>query len=558
MTKKNGSLPAIGKNLPWIRGQYYARVVVPVELRSIILKPDGTPRSEFKEPLGADKKLAERKSHAIFADIEDQLDLAKAHLAASKPTLASAAKAAYRVESDIDLLERANPDWISNDWTRAVNANKMRGVAAGTITGDEAEALIGYSADLLIANQLAVASTPTERAALLMRLASVRLDTMAVAASRDKGELFAPEPRDELLLEPEPAKLPPIGGKASLTSTGLSLEDLLKKFHGERTGGTEKTRNEHTVAIRMLSGFLGKGRVIREITRAEMIAYKDALRQLPTNSQQRFRGMTVPQAIKANAKRAIPYKTLDPATINDKWLMHLNNIFNWAVNNDLMESSPAKGVKIDIGKGFKEPSRVPFSQDDIKAMFSNPFFTEAKKFDSRHWALLVALYTGARSSSEIQRIKLDDIYKEQGIDVIHLSEASKNVQSKRIVPVHKALIDLGFVEYIDGLRKDGETRLFPDWEPKDKINRWFLRTYREMCGIDDSRKVFHSFRHSLKTALAKYGINRDISDLITGHKDQSVGGIYISDQATTMVQSMAEGLNRVDFGISAYFQQKTP
>lgn len=61
--------------------------------------------------------------------------------------------------------------------------------------------------------------------------------------------------------------------------------------------------------------------------------------------------------------------------------------------------------------------------------------------------------------------------------------------------------------------------------------------------------MFHSFRHTLKTALARYGVNRDVSDMITGHKDQSVGGIYIGDQAVTMVQAMNDGLKRVDFNL---------
>jgi integrase len=159
----------------------------------------------------------------------------------------------------------------------------------------------------------------------------------------------------------------------------------------------------------------------------------------------------------------------------------------------------------------------------------------------------VALYTGARSSSEIARIRLADIYEEQGVNVINLSLASKNVRSKRIVPIHPALIELGFLDYVTKLREKGKERLFPDWEPEDKINRWFLRTYKAEVGIHDSRKVFHSFRHTLKTALAHYGVNRDVSDLITGHKDQSVGGIYIGDQTVTMVKAMAEGLARVDF-----------
>ena len=106
------------------------------------------------------------------------------------------------------------------------------------------------------------------------------------------------------------------------------------------------------------------------------------------------------------------------------------------------------------------------------------------------------------------------------------------------------------------LKAAGGAKLFPTWEPEDKINRWFLRTYKKRVGINDSRKVFHSFRHNLKTALARYGVNRDVSDLITGHKDQSVGGIYISDQALTMVQAMSEGINRVDYGIMGYLRNR--
>ena len=74
-----------------------------------------------------------------------------------------------------------------------------------------------------------------------------------------------------------------------------------------------------------------------------------------------------------------------------------------------------------------------------------------------------------------------------------------------------------------------------------------LRTYRPLVGIKDRKKVFHSLRHTLKTGLARAGVARDISDLITGHQDQSVAGTYIHDRSTTMIAAMAEGLNRVTF-----------
>nr|WP_321455053.1 site-specific integrase [uncultured Cohaesibacter sp.] len=349
--------------------------------------------------------------------------------------------------------------------------------------------------------------------------------------------------------EKKPSEAPVRSISEAKTTTDLSLEELLERFHLERSNVAPGTKKEHAIAVRMLASFIGEGRPVQSITRQDMLDYKKALIRTPANCQQRFPGLTIPQAIKANEARNKPYPALHPNTINKKWLSHTNTILSWAKKNLLIDDNPCDGVKVDTGNGFQEPSRVAFSPEDIRAMFSNSFFANPSQYRSKHWALLIALYTGARSSSEIRRIKLTDIYKEQGIYVFDLIEATKNAHSKRLVPIHQDLMRLGLLGYVEKLRRQKKERLFWDWEPEDKINRWFLRSYKAKVGISDKRKVFHSFRHSMKTELARCGVNRDVSDLITGHKDQSVGGIYISDQATTMVESMKDGIDRVNFGL---------
>ncbi|WDR05618.1 site-specific integrase [Devosia rhodophyticola] len=324
-------------------------------------------------------------------------------------------------------------------------------------------------------------------------------------------------------------------------------------MHKERRAGngnlSEGTINEQVVAVRMLEEFLGGPTPACAITKADMLNYKRALMDTPTNYRLRFPGKTLPEAITANAKLENPHKVLSPQTINIKWLTHIGTIMGWCVANDLIEANPARGVKVATKKGKSEPTRVPFNQDDLQRIFGNELFSDPKSFETKQWSLLLALYTGARSSSEIARIKLSDIFQEQSVNVIHLEDASKNVRSKRLVPVHRDLIDLGFLDHVEALRKQGKRRLFWDWEPEDKINRWFLRTFKPQVGISDSRKVFHSFRHSLKTELAKRGVNRDVSDLITGHKDQAESGTYIHDASVTMIAAMNEGLNRANFNL---------
>ncbi len=535
------------KHLHNIKGKFVVRVVVPPELRAAVGK------RELRAWLGSDKKLAERNAPARIAEFYAALDAAQAKLKADAPTLRTAAREHYASELVVDDLERATAPRMALESRarlfRPVQASKLRLLAAGLLDGEEAEALMGWAADDLIARSKAPADL--DRPAMLRGLAEAQLEALTRFEERDEGKVALPEPRAAILQpEPEPDDLPAaVSSPARRLSGGPTLSTLLADFHAERTAGNRtlspKTMDEHKVAVRMLEEFLGQGTPAASITRQDMLAYKRALLETPSNYRKRFPGKWLKQAIEENKKLTEPYPTLDPGTINDKWLSHISTIMKWCEANGLLPDNVARGVKVDQGKGFKEPTRVPFSPDDLKRIFGTDLFADPKAYDTHQWALLVALYTGARSSSEIARIKLADIYQEQGVWVFHLEDASKNLRSKRLVPIHDELIRLGILAYAEKLRKAGETRLFPDWAPHDKVNRWFLRTYLPALGITDSRKVFHSFRHTLKTALARHGVNRDVSDLITGHKDQSVAAVYIGDASVTMIKAMKDGLNRV-------------
>jgi integrase len=539
------------KYVRFTRGKYRARMTVPEDLRGIIGK------RELNHDLGADKRIAEKNAHRVIAGFHAQIDEAKAQLSANRPTLGAAVKLYYREELDRDDEHRLNGTTVadlSGDLpgepvdTLPGYAEFLRHVAAGRVVGDEAESVIGHAADR-IGELGALADMP--RADLLRTMAEIELDVVTAVRSRDKGEIAPPDPRSTLLTTPDPEPVQ-IVKKVEARGEGTTITEVVGLFHKERTSRSRtlatKTMEEHVSAVRMFTEFLGGDVPARLIKRQDLLDYKRALLETPTRYVQRFPGLTLPQAIRANGKRDEPFATLDPATVNMKWLSHLSTIFRWAMNNGHMEDNPAAGVRVDEGKGFKEPSRVPFSRDDLKRIFGSPLYLETPRhqWSTQQWALLVLLYTGARSSSEIARVRVTDVYQEQGVDVIDLALASKNLRSKRLVPIHDDLIKLGFLDYVARMKRKGE-RLFPDWEPEDKINRWFLRTYRAEVGINDSRKVMHGFRHTLKTALAYHGVNRDVSDLITGHADQSVGGIYIGDATVTMIKSMADGLNRVKF-----------
>ncbi|UJW85753.1 site-specific integrase [Devosia sp. SL43] len=537
------------KHLHEIKGRFAVRVGVPAGLRGIVFA--GDPGSELREWLGTDRKAAERAAPEVVARFYRRIDEAKAQLAAATPTLGSAAKHLYAAELAADDRERGNGGVATlRKMTASQRAMLLRLLVAGALPDDEAEAVMGDAADAVLAVGAADKSLP--RADLLKALAEAQLEAMARQEERDSGKVALTPPTSPLLQPEAPADSAPAKPRVA-QQEGETVAELLALFHRERSvagsGLAERTMAEHKVAVRMLEEFLGQGIVARSITTGDMRNYKNALMDTPANYTKRLPGMILPKAIAANKKLAKPFPTLNASTINEKWLSHISTILGWATKNGYLEYNPARGIKVDLGKGYKEPSRVGYSADDLKRLFGSPLFADPAKYETRQWALLVALYTGARSSSEVRRIKLADNYQEQGVWVFDLVEATKNIHSKRLVPLHNRLIELGLLDYVDRLKKRGKVNLFWDWEPEDKINRWFLRTYKAEVGIVDSRKVFHSFRNTLKTALARHGTNRDISDLITGHKDQSVGAIYIGDVHVTMIEAMSDALNRVELNL---------
>ena len=88
--------------------------------------------------------------------------------------------------------------------------------------------------------------------------------------------------------------------------------------------------------------------------------------------------------------------------------------------------------------------------------------------DGRYWVPVIALYAGMRSGEIIQLLK-SDIRTEDGVTYFDISkweeeeaEEIKNLKtgsSYRRVPIHSAILALGFLDYVASRSKG---RIFPD------------------------------------------------------------------------------------------------
>ncbi|MFG0684811.1 DUF6538 domain-containing protein [Pseudomonas sp. WSY_20] len=217
---------------------------------------------------------------------------------------------------------------------------------------------------------------------------------------------------------------------------------------------------------------------------------------------------------------------------------------------------------------------VAFTDADIFSgyIYSGPAPAErTKAYPFWFWLPLVGYFTGARTN-EIAQLDTADIKNVDGhpcfdfcADDIETPEAKRiKTGEARLVPIHPRLLELGFLEYVNGQRQakqkkligDGLTHLPPrDDETEHNKEGWAKsagkffnekpRGYLVTIGVHvpHDGKSIYSFRHTLETNLANaqrdgMPVHQSTVDAITGHAPVTVAGRHY-DMGATIEQMLA-------------------
>lgn len=250
-----------------------------------------------------------------------------------------------------------------------------------------------------------------------------------------------------------------------------------------------------------------------------------------------------------NFKNTLLENKKTPITTNN-YLTHLNTILNFAVYQDHIQDNPAAKVRIVTNNKRAREVRLPFDVAALNKIFGSPIYTHKNipkggKGEAGYWIPLLALFTGARLE-EISQLRTGDIRKESYASanrevfeecwIMHITDEGegqrlKTPTSKRKVPLHQKLLDLGFIDYCNSIHKDDF--IFPLLKPSKAFNqrganwaKWFSRYLRTSLEITDEKLVFHSFRHSFKHYARSSGIPKEINDAITGHRSGDIADDY--------------------------------
>lgn len=231
------------------------------------------------------------------------------------------------------------------------------------------------------------------------------------------------------------------------------------------------------------------------------------------------------------------------STSKQKYKTHIGSFLRWLRSSDLTSIEldvPLQSVKIQKIRAADQ--KAVFTCEDLRKLFnSNDYVQGLHETASRFWVPLIAIYTGARLN-EICQLSVRDIYIEEISKswVFDFNENNdvpqkslKRPDHERLVPIHKKLIDLGFLEYVEYIKKKN-IRIFPELEYKrdenkygNDIQRWFNRTYTnpKNCNITTLKTSFHSLRHTVATQFSTVH-HLSENQVATGLGQTPQGGVF--------------------------------
>lgn len=255
---------------------------------------------------------------------------------------------------------------------------------------------------------------------------------------------------------------------------------------------------------------------------------KDTLLALPANMNKL--PQTKGKAVEEVLALGLPPQSAN--TVKKKWT-RLTSFFEWLVGKGLIDLNYAKGKKPKA----KARSYEKFGRNELSRLFeSDEYRTGSFEEAFQYWLPVLGLYTGARIE-ELAQLHLADIRHDaqnstwvieitEEVDDLDGAATEKSVKtdaSTRICPVHTAVIALGLPRYISDLRSNGFDRLFPELAPdalgkvSPRASEWFTE-YRRSKGVGAitgrSRKVFHSFRHTLIASLQRAGVSLELREAL--------------------------------------------
>jgi len=490
-------------------GRYFARLVVPKELRPFI-----GGKTELRAPLGPDYRTALRKLPSEVALLQHEISLAERRAVQAGQRKVTVGR--YPLAPDQIALRNyqsrlAFDDAARNDYRYAsvgvddLLAAKLREGIAGLLSDTDLVELVGNRIERFrhLGNTTAEVGSDEWRA-LARAMCISEYEALARVAERDEGD-FTGMPSNPMLAnaQSEPDPLPPVSLKGLLTDY-IAAKKLVGKAKG--------TEKRWTPVFIDLVKFIGHNDA-RRLTKQNLIEWRDAR-----------------------------LETLSPKTVSDVYLAAVRTVLNWAKVEDRVPTNVAQDVRQEVPKkvrvrekGFTDKEAAAIlraARNHVPAITDNPATMELPQTTAaKRWVPILCAFSGARVT-EITQLRKQDFRSEGEIPVMRITPEAGTVKAGgyRDVPLHRQLIEMGFLEFLaaasDGplfyRNSKGRNPVKAARAIAGRISEWL----QDADLIPDGVQPNHGWRHRFKTVGEEEGISRRTLDAIQDHASRTAGDDY--------------------------------
>jgi integrase len=328
--------------------------------------------------------------------------------------------------------------------------------------------------------------------------------------------------------------------------TDPSLAAVVERMNAiKRVEGIEaKTlRQYHSFAtlFTMLSGISD----ITKIRQSDVKVFRADLAQLPKSWGKSPKDQSATREDVMAVSAALPSDKigLSVGTIN-RHLEPLNQIADWARDEAIPVDPMLKPTKLRRKETVRaRDKRAAFSFDQLSKVLCNPVWTglrseyhqtKAGKIifkNGIYWCTIIGAYTGARRE-EIAGFAPSDILEVDGVLCFSIEDSDlrrvKNLSSRRIVPIHSQLIELGFLNHLENAKHSKQISLFPElYEAGNnaygrKVGRRMRQIIDQQLGKCGAKLSFHSLRHYVQNQLDHAGVDDKIVRDVIGHEGKDI------------------------------------
>lgn len=213
-------------------------------------------------------------------------------------------------------------------------------------------------------------------------------------------------------------------------------------------------------------------------------------------------------------------------TVNN-YLETMSAVFNYGSKhkNKYTDGNPFKGIRLPEGVA-SERSRI-FEHNELQEYVELLAGLHHHETPEMTWLPLIMMFSGMRCN-EIAQLFVDDLQEKDGIYFFRITEDVarnqhvKSLTSKREVPIHNTLKELGLLDYVAKMKAEGHYQIFPNCQFRPGIGLYYDANMSFQLNIpinliDKDKKLrLYSLRANFRNSIEEKFVNRLIAVMDSG------------------------------------------